>query len=85
MQDIELLLKELVIKDAIVQVNKKGPNNYIGCFVVIEHKSDTEIIGFIPTPNGRVYVKLPWEQLDFIGYSALRDLKSQGDDSEEHF
>ena len=61
----------------VFQINEKdGRNGWIGAFVVATEIKNWGIMGFVHhiennASHSRAYVKIPFEQIDYIGHAAL--------------
>ncbi len=66
-------MKELVQENSVVQINEKGQAGWVGCFVQVSEVKSWGIQGWvqIPMQEGQAYIRVPWDQMDYIGEAAL--------------
>jgi hypothetical protein len=67
-------VKKFVGMDSVVQVNEKGPEGFVGCFVIVTEMRNYGIQGCVPVPSetGTIWLNLEWEQMEFIGQAILK-------------
>lgn len=67
---------ESVKVNSVVQVNEKGLEGWIGCLVQVSEVKSWGIRGWIQLPKqGPAYIRLKWEEIDYIGQAILVPLK----------
>ena len=75
-------MKAFINENSVVQVNERGPREFIGCFVIVTKVEEWGIQGNVPEPNGKgnVWINLEWGQLEYIGQAILRlqEIKKNG-------
>lgn len=61
-----------IIENAVVQVNEKGQQDWIGCLVQVSEVKGWGIQGWVQIPkSGQAYIRLKWEEIDYIGQAVM--------------
>lgn len=69
--------QKLVAPASVVQINhENGRNGWIGAFVTVTEVRKWGVIGFVHIMDthdlsGRAYIRLKWEEIDYIGMAKL--------------
>ena len=65
-----------IIKNAVVQVNEKGQQDWIGCLVQVSEVKGWGIQGWVHIPkSGQAYIRLKWEEIDYIGQAVMASVE----------
>jgi hypothetical protein len=66
-------LQSILEENSVVQINENGQEGWIGCFVLVTEVKHWGIQGFvqIPKSEGQAYVRLTYDQIEYIGQAAL--------------
>lgn len=58
-------LQDILEENSVVQINEKGQDGWIGCFVLVTEVKDWGIQGFvqIPKSEGSAYIRLTYDQI----------------------
>lgn len=71
--------KRFVGVDSVVQVNEKGPAEFVGCFLIVSEVRPYGVQGRVPVPQsygkGTIWINLDWEQMEFVGQAILKPQK----------
>ena len=61
-----------IIENAVVQVNDRGQQDWIGCLVQVSEVKGWGIQGFVHIPKrGRAYIRLKWVEINYIGQAVM--------------
>jgi hypothetical protein len=71
-------MEELIKENSVVQINEKGQEGWVGCLVQVSEKKTWGIQGYVKIPmQGEAYIRLNWEQIDFIGDAVMSPQKTE--------
>lgn len=64
--------EELRVND-VVQITETGPEGWMGCFVQVSEVKTWGIQGWvqIPMQEGQAYIRLKWDQFEFVGEAVM--------------
>lgn len=59
-------------KNSVVQINEKGAEGWIGCFVQVSEVKSWGIQGWVQVPlGGAAFIRLTWDHFDYIGEAIM--------------
>jgi hypothetical protein len=66
-------MKDLrIIEYSVVQVNENGPEGWIGCLMQVDEVKSFGVQAGVKMPKGgTAYLRLNWEQIDYIGQAVM--------------
>lgn len=69
-----------IIKNDVVQINENGLEGWIGCLVQVQLVKAWGVQGWVKIPmQGDAYIRVRWDQLDFIGHALMAPKESETD------
>lgn len=72
------MINELIKENSVVQINEKGQEGWVGCLVQVSEVKAWGILGFVNLPmQGDAYIRLKWEQIEFIGNAIMTHQKEE--------
>lgn len=71
-------MDDRIIENAIVQVNEKGQEGWIGCLVQVSEIKEWGVQGWVQIPaSGQAYIRLKWDEVDYIGQAVMITVKEE--------
>ena len=74
----------------VFQINERhGRNGWIGALLLAEYIKNWGVVGFLQVvkthdENARMYIRLPWHEIDYIGHAALLPSDFEQSTTAEH-
>lgn len=71
-------MAQIIKVNSVVQINEKGGEGWIGCLVQVSEMKSWGIQGWVKIPkSGDAYIRLSWDQIDYIGEAVLAPQDSE--------
>lgn len=65
--------------NSVVQINENGGDGWIGCLVQVSEVKSWGVQGYVQIPKGgSAYIRLNWNQIEYIGQAILVHQESIG-------
>lgn len=69
-------MRDNIKENSVVQINENGNAGWVGCLVQVSEIKSFGIQGWVKIPmEGDAFIRLNWNQIDFIGQAVMSPQK----------
>jgi hypothetical protein len=66
------MIQNQVSVNSVIQINEKGPEGWVGCFVQVSEVKSFGVQGWVQIPKGgQAYIRLNWDVMEYIGEAVM--------------